>query len=428
MRLVQVFVPRGKYDLVLETLDRDGIEYAVTEAIGQREFEAIVSIPVPPSDVESLLETLYGAGLDEDAYTAVLAAETVVSRRTGPQHRQAATTRISREELQARAADLAPALSTYLALLVLSTVIATAGLLLDSAATIIGAMVVAPLMGPALSASVGVVVDDEQLASRGVLLQAGGLLVVIATAAIVGFTLRGTILLPPGFDVAAVPEVRERITPDVLALALALGSGAAGIISLTRNVGSVLVGVAIAVALVPPAATVGLGIAWGHPSMILTAGTLVLVNLLSINLTALLILWASGYRPQRSEHAERAFRTLVSRVAVLVVAIAVLSVVLAGVTIGTYQTASVEHDVQTELEAMSDDPSFAELRFQEVNVDYELIDVYTDRRPIVTVLVERSPGESDPPALAETVRDRLRQATGTDPRVTVELVDTQYSE
>lgn len=427
MRLVQVFVPRGKYDLVLETLDRDGTEYAVTDATGQREFEAIVSIPVSPSGVEPLLAALSDAGLDEDAYTAVLAAETIVSRRTGLQHRDT-TTRISREELQARAADLAPALSTYLALLVLSTVIATAGLLLDSAATIIGAMVVAPLMGPALSASVAVVVDDERLASRGVVLQMGGLLAVIATAAIVGFALRGTVLLPPGFDVASVPEVRERITPDVLALALALGSGAAGVISLTRNVGSVLVGVAIAVALVPPAATVGLGIAWGHPSMILTAGTLVLVNLLSINLTALVLLWVSGYRPQRPEHAERAFRTLVSRVAVLALAIAVLSVVLAGVTIGTYQTASVEHDVQTELEAMSDDPTFTDHRFQEVSVDYELIDVYTDRRPVVTVLVERPPGESESPALAETVRGRLRQATEIDPRVTVELVDTQYSE
>lgn len=61
-------------------------------------------------------------------------------------------------------------------------------------------------------------------------------------------------------------------------------------------------------------------------------------------------------------------------------------------------------------------------------MDYELIDVYTDRRPVVTVLVERPPGESEPPALAETVRGRLRQATEIDPRVTVELVDTQYSE
>lgn len=78
---------------------------------------------------------------------------------------------------------------------------------------------------------------------------------------------------------------------------------------------------------------------------------------------------------------------------------------LAGVTIGTYQTASVEHDVQT-----------------------ELIDVFADRRPVVTVLVERPPSESESPALAETVRDRLRQATDTDPRVTVEVVDTRYSE
>ncbi len=146
----------------------------------------------------------------------------------------------------------------------MSTAIATAGLLLDSAATIIGAMVVAPLMGPALAASVGVVVDDDELATRGVVLQVFGLLASIATAALIGWLLRGTVLLPPGFDVTTVPQVRERITPDLLAVFLALGSGIAGVVSLVRNVGSVLVGVAIAVALVPPAATVGLGIAWAH--------------------------------------------------------------------------------------------------------------------------------------------------------------------
>lgn len=167
----------------------------------------------------------------------------------------------------------------------MSTVIATAGLLLDSAATIVGAMVVAPLMGPALAASVGVVVDNDELATRGIILQVGGLAAAVTTAVLVGWSLRGTVLHPPGLDITTVPQIQERTTPNVLALFLALGSGVAGVISLTRNVGSVLVGVAIAVALIPPVATAGLGIAWGHPTVVITAGTLVLVNLLSINLT-----------------------------------------------------------------------------------------------------------------------------------------------
>ncbi|MEY7849785.1 TIGR00341 family protein [Natrarchaeobius sp. A-rgal3] len=427
MRLVQVFVPKGDLDLVLETADETGVDYAVSEETSRGEFEAIVSMPVPPAAVEPLLSALRDAGFDEDSYTVVTEAETIVSSRTDELVDEFVGTRISREELRARAADLAPAASTYFTLLVVSTAIATAGLLLDSAATIIGAMVVAPLMGPALSASVGVVVDDDELATRGLVLQIFGLLAAIATAALIGWLLRGTVLLPPGFDVTTVPQVRERITPDLLAVFLALGSGIAGVVSLVRNVGSVLVGVAIAVALVPPAATVGLGIAWAHPTMIVTAGTLVLVNMLSINLTALILLWISGYRPHRGANVDRVYGRIRSRVAVLVVAIAVLSLVLGGVTYGTYQTAAVEHDVQTELAAMSDDPAFEELEFREQDVQYELVDVYADNRPVVTVLVERPPGEEEPDDFADQVRDRLETATGTDLEVVVELVDTRRS-
>ncbi len=356
MRLVQVFVPRGELDLVLETVESTGLDYGVAAETSHDEFEAIVSIPTPPPGVEPLLEALRRAGLDEQAYTVVTAAETVVSSRADDLHGQFSGTRISREELQARAADLAPAASTYYALLVVSTIIATAGLLLDSAATIIGAMVVAPLMGPALAASVGVVVDDENLAQRGVTLQISGLVLAVVTAAVLGWVLRGTVLLPPGLDITTIPQVAERISPTLLALFLALGSGVAGVISLVRDVGSVLVGVAIAVALIPPAATAGLGIAWGDPTVVITAGTLVLVNMLSINLTALLLLWLAGYRPAQDTDLERAYGRLRSRVLVLGVAIVLLTAVLGGVTYGTYQTAAVEHDVQTELEAMSADP------------------------------------------------------------------------
>ncbi|NGM71029.1 TIGR00341 family protein [Natronolimnobius sp. AArcel1] len=427
MRLVQVFVPRGELDLVLETVESTGLDYGVAAETSHDEFEAIVSIPAPPTGIEPLLEALREAGLDEQAYTVVTAAETIVSSRAEELHGQFSGTRISREELQARAADLAPAASTYYALLVVSTVIATAGLLLDSAATIIGAMVVAPLMGPALAASVGVVVDDENLAQRGVTLQISGLVLAVVTAAVLGWILRGTVLLPPGLDITTIPQVDERISPTILALFLALGSGVAGVISLVRDVGSVLVGVAIAVALIPPAATAGLGIAWGDPTVVITAGTLVLVNMLSINLTALLLLWLSGYRPAQETDLERAYGRLQSRVLVLGVAILLLTAVLGGVTYGTYQTAAVEHDVQTELAVMSADPPAEGVAFQELAVEYELIDVYSDGQPVVTVLVEHPPGEELPTDVATDVRERLEAATGVSLEVVVELVETQRS-
>lgn len=133
----------------------------------------MVQFPVPPSGVEPVMEELFEAGIREDAYTIVMPTETVVSQRLSALVERFPGLRISREELYARVQDLAPANSTFSAFLVLSTFIATTGLLLDSAATIIGAMVVAPYMVPVISASVGTILDDPDMTSRGVSLRVG---------------------------------------------------------------------------------------------------------------------------------------------------------------------------------------------------------------------------------------------------------------
>src|SRR6056297_3398069 len=278
MRLVQVLIPEGTRSAVLDTLDDQGIDYAVFDEVGRGDFEAMVQFPVPPGGVEPVMDQLTAAGVREGSYTIVLPTETVVSQRLSALVERLPGIRISREELFARAQDLAPANSTFFAFLVLSTVIATTGLLLDSAATIIGAMVVAPLMGPAISASVGTILDDQRMAARGVTLQVTGLLAAVGTAAALGFVLEQTVLLPPGLDVRTVPQIAERTNPNVLSLVLALGSGLAGAISVMRGTGSTLVGVAIAVALIPPAATAGLGIAFGLVGVAVSAAVLVLVN------------------------------------------------------------------------------------------------------------------------------------------------------
>src|SRR6056297_90513 len=192
MRLVQVLVPVGKRAEVVGTLDDEGIDYALWEETGRGNFEALVSFPIPDSGVEPVLDELYAAGIEEDAYTIVMPTEAVVSERiaTLQERFSGFGLRISRDELVARAEDLAPASSTFYTFLVVSTIIATAGLLLDSAATIIGAMVIAPLMGPAISASVGTVLYERNMRRRGTTLQVAGLLAAIATAAVLGWLLQ----------------------------------------------------------------------------------------------------------------------------------------------------------------------------------------------------------------------------------------------
>ncbi len=428
MRLVQVLIPEGNREPVLNALDGHGIDYAVFDETGRGEFEAMVQFPVPPTGVEPVLADLRDAGVNDSAYTIVMPTQTVIARNVQALESLYPGNRLSREELEANARELAPEISTYLAFIVLSTVIATTGLLLDSTATIIGAMVVAPLMGPAITASAGSVLDDRDLASRGVALQITGLLLAIGVGAVLGASLRGTVLVPPGLDIRTIPQVVERTSPDFLSLFLAFGSGIAGAISVSRGTGSTLVGVAIAVALIPPAATAGLGIAWGNPGVALTASVLVLVNLLSINLSALVVFWLSGYRPERSEQHASALASVRKRAASLVVALVVLSVVLGAVTLASYQTTAFDRHATAETERFFDDSAQSAYELEAVRVDYDPNDLALGEKPAVTVLVGQSDAAAVPPEFADRLERHIEEATGEDVAVRAEFVVAQETE
>jgi uncharacterized hydrophobic protein (TIGR00341 family) len=428
MRLVQVLIPAGTRESIVESLDKQGIDYALFDEVGRGDFEAMVQFPVPPSGVETVLDQLSTAGIHEEAYTIVLPTETVVSQRLSALIERFPGLRISREELTARAQDLAPANSTFFAFLILSTIIATTGLLLDSAATIIGAMVVAPLMGPAISASVGTVLDDKPMASRGVRLQITGLVTAVLTAAIMGWLLQQTVLVPPRLDILSIPQIVERTNPNFLSLFLALGSGMAGAISIMRGSGSTLVGVAIAVALIPPAATAGLAVAFGLPGAAIAATVLVGVNLLAINLSALILFYAAGFRPADTIEVESIRKAVASRVILIATGIAVLSMVLATVTVATYHTQSFEQQTQAELQAAFDEADIEGVELVEVTVDYEPVDVLLGNEPEVNVLVGIPRDFPTPPDLAQRFDDSLTDRLGQDVFVQVGFIEAEFSE
>jgi uncharacterized hydrophobic protein (TIGR00341 family) len=428
MRLVQVLIPEGKRESVLSTLDEQGVDYAVFQEVGRGDFEAMVQFPVPPSGVEAIMDELTLAGIQEGAYTIVLPTETVVSERLAALEERFPGLRISRDELYARAQDLAPANSTFFAFLILSTMIATTGLLLDSAATIIGAMVVAPLMGPAISASAGTILDDQQMAARGVKLQVTGLIAAIATGAILGWVFQQTILIPPQLDIQSIPQVAERTSPNFLSLFLALGSGIAGAISIIRGSGSSLVGVAIAVALVPPAATSGLGIAFGLPGVAIAGAVLVVVNLLAINVSALILFYLAGFKPLEAGRFEGVRSTVISRIVVIAIAIAVLSIALGFVTWASFQTQSFEQQTQSLLEQQFEEANIEGVELVRVTVDYRPIDLLVGNEPRVDVLVGIPRDLEAPDDLAQRFDDSLTEQLGRDVVVRVGFVEAQLSE
>ena len=158
-------IPAGKRAAVVRALDDEGVDYVVTDETSGREYTAVATFPLPTAAVEPVLDRLREAGIDESTYTVIVAAETVISRRFEAleeeyeEDAERGGDRISREELQAKADDLASGLWTYVLMTVISAVIATAGLQPDSPATVVGSMVIAPLIGPAMSAAIGRCVD-----------------------------------------------------------------------------------------------------------------------------------------------------------------------------------------------------------------------------------------------------------------------------
>ncbi len=429
MRLIQIIVPEGKQDAVLRTLDEEEIAYAVTDETSGREYSIMVTFALPRAAVEPVLESLSDVGIDKSGITIISDAETIISEKyTELEEKYAEDTDrsedlIAREELQAKAKSMISSLSTYATLTVVSALIATVGLLLDSPATVVGSMVIAPLIGPAMAASVGTVVADEDLFRRGVKFQILGVALAVGSAALFALFVRYTNLVPPGMDPMQLAEVSERATPSFLILVVALGAGVAGILSLMTGVSTALVGVMIAVALIPPAAAVGVGIAFFIPRLILGAGVFVLVNVLSINLAALLVLWRSGYRPDRWFYADRTRTVLLRQVAVLLAVIAILSMFLGGVTYDSYAAATTEQEIHS---TVSDE-------LAETASETTLIELETRRsgtippldvdRVVVTVGVP--PGEATP-NLAERLHERIGEELGKDVpvRVRFEQIET----
>lgn len=433
MRLVELFVPKGKRQAVVETLEDEGIEFGISDETGRDEYVATVRFPLPKGAVESVLDELREVGIDDQAVTVVMEAETVISHRfealeeeyeaesqTVGKGRITGSDRIASEELKTRAKDLVSAAPTYVVMTVLSAVIATAGLLLDSPATVVGSMVIAPLIGPSMAASVGTVMNDQSLFRRGIRMQILGVVVAILSATLFGLLVRHLFLVPPGTDILALAEVSERASPNFLVLAIALGAGIAGILSLITGVSTALVGVMIAVALIPPAAAVGVGIAFGYPRLALGAGVIVTVNVLSINLSSLLALWIEGYTPRSLFYEQEARVALLKQVAALLVAIGLVSTFLLGVTYDSYAAATTEEEIKN---AVDDELAATQLELRGVTVERTgvLPPLETDR---VVVRVATDP--SDPiPQVVGRLSERIEEINGGPVDVEVEFTFVQ---
>lgn len=224
--------------------------------------------------------------------------------------------RVSREELLSDLAAGSIISKMYISQVVIATVVAAAGMMRGSVALVIAGMMIAPLLMPNMSLALGTALGDLKMVRQAVVTGVAGLTLSVVIALGLGLTIP--------FDVG-IEEIAARSYVSMADIIIALAAGAAGAIAVTTAVSPGLVGVMVAVALVPPLVAVGLFTGGGHFEAAWGAAVLTATNLVCINLAAVVVFVGSGIRPHtwyEEKNAKRASITAVCLWIVLLLALA----------------------------------------------------------------------------------------------------------
>ena len=228
--------------------------------------------------------------------------------------------RISREELYADIVDRSRLSKIYIEMIFLSSIVASFGLLSNNIAVIIGAMVIAPLLGPNVALSLATTLGDIALVRTALKANLAGILIALAISVFIGFT----------FTVNPdTPEIASRTKVGLDSIIVALASGSAGVLAFTAGISAILIGVMVAVALLPPLAAFGLLLGSGHEVQAMGALLLFSINIICINLAGVVTFLAHGIHPRTWWEADKALRaTQIAIVLWVILLLALTAVVL----------------------------------------------------------------------------------------------------
>ena len=173
-------------------------------------------------------------------------------------------------------------------MLIISTIIATSGLVLGSASVVIGGMLLAPLLTPILTLALGIVTSEKPAFFRSLYIIAKSSVIVLGISFLVSFLVNS--------DNLQNPEILQRMQPSLLYMYVALFSGAGAVYSWTKpNLSAALPGVAVAVAILPPLCTVGIGLSILNKEMISGSLEIFLVNIVGIAVSSAVVFAFLGF-------------------------------------------------------------------------------------------------------------------------------------
>jgi uncharacterized hydrophobic protein (TIGR00341 family) len=308
LRFVEIFLPQDRSKEAHKVLSAAPVSLLGAWESMVSEKQALVRVLVSTEQTEVLLDMLDRHFSRVEGYRIILLpVEATLPR---PQPNEEAETeeagrsptpqrigRVSREELYAKISEGAAPTTVFVVMLIFAATVAAGGLLHTNMAVIIGAMVMAPLLGPNVALSLATTLGDASLIRRSIQTNVVGLTLALLFAAALGFV----------FPVdPKMPEIALRTQVSLTDVILALVSGSAGALSFTTAAPSALVGVMVAVALLPPAVAAGLLLGAAHWESALRAMELLATNVVCVNLAGVATFLAQGVRPNTWWEAERA--------------------------------------------------------------------------------------------------------------------------
>lgn len=248
-------------------------------------------------------------------------SEKSVPEEAPSEERKIGILRISRAELMDDIKDYADANINFIAMMIFSSIVAGVGILKDNMAIVIGAMVIAPMLGPNISLAFGTVLGDIPLVKKSIRTNS----IAIGMAILISFFWG---LLYPG-DMEEIARTEIRLSD----LVIALMSGAAGALAILRNASASFVGVMVAVALLPPLIKSGLLAGEGYWLYSLYAFLIFIANTICVNVASIITFFLSGIRPKywwekkkAKKYTYNAFLIWMTLLIILVMIIVFLSV------------------------------------------------------------------------------------------------------
>jgi uncharacterized hydrophobic protein (TIGR00341 family) len=303
LRLIQIITPEG-FDPVDEIInEEDVIEQWIDDSISGR---TTVHILADVELTEKILEDIDNKlGHRDDYRVILLPVSATIPRQEQDEEdedenkeektkdeqesEEKRVKRISRDELYEEIKAVVDSSWVYFVLIALSCVVAANGLIRDSGAMVIGAMVIAPILGPNVGLSLATTLGDKALMIRSM------------KSIIYGFSLGMILSITMGFMIQIDPEVYEISSRTVVSfadIALGLAAGVAGCLSFTRGISAAVIGVMVAVALLPPMVATGLLIGSGMFDLAFGAGILTVTYIICVNLAGVVTFLLQGIKPK----------------------------------------------------------------------------------------------------------------------------------